>query len=84
MPEAKRTKLKKLGSHYRELLEGIFDKAVRDGVLRRSLDSHFAAQSVIGIGNAWGEMIVRDPDLDVFHLAQQCTDLLLNGVLAGD
>jgi AcrR family transcriptional regulator len=84
LPEAKRTKLKKLGSHYRELLEGIFEDGIRDGVLRTSLNSHFAAQSVIGICNAWGEIIVRDPDLDIFHLAQQCTDLLLNGVLAKD
>ncbi len=79
LPELKRRKLKKLGSHYRSLLEGIFDDAVRDGVLREGLDCHFAAQSVIGICNAWGDLIVRDPDLDVFEVIRKCTDLLLRG-----
>ncbi len=79
LPEIKRIKLKKLGSHYRELLEGIFEDAVRDGALRPGLDCHFASQSVIGICNAWGELIVRDPELDVFEVISKCNDLLLNG-----
>lgn len=82
LPELKRIKLKKLGSHYRELLEGIFLDAVEDKTLRPGLDCHFAAQSVIGICNAWGELIVRDPALDVFDTIRKCTDLLLNGVVA--
>jgi AcrR family transcriptional regulator len=84
LPELKRAKLKKLGSHYRKLLESIFVSAVADGTLRSGLDCHFAAQSVIGICNAWGELIVRDPQLDVFDTIRKCTDLLLNGVLRPD
>lgn len=79
LPEIKRIKLKKLGSHYRQLLEGIFLDAVRAGEARPGLDCHFAAQSVIGLCNSWGELIVRDPDLDVFEVIRKCTDLLLQG-----
>lgn len=79
LPKAKRKKLKLLGSRYRQLLEGIFEQGVRDGVLRDSIDCHFAAQAVIGVCNAWGDLIVRDPDLDLFDIIQKCSDLLLNG-----
>lgn len=79
LPEEKRRKLKSLGSHYRQLLEEIFEEGVRSGVLRESLDCHFAAQAVIGICNAWGDIIVRDPDLDLFDIIQKCSDLLMNG-----
>ncbi len=82
LPEIKRIKLKKLGSHYRELLEGIFRDAVDAGSLRPGIDCHFAAQSVIGLCNAWGELIVRDPSLDVFDTIQKVTDLLLNGLVS--
>lgn len=81
LPEIKRIKLKKLGSHYRELLEGIFEDAVAAGALRPGIDCHFAAQSVIGLCNAWGELIVRDPSLDVFDTIRKVTDLLLNGLV---
>jgi AcrR family transcriptional regulator len=79
LPAEKRGQLKELGSAYREMLEGIFAHAVADGVLRADVDSHFAAQAVIGICNAWGDHIVRDPDIDLFELTQKCTDLLLRG-----
>ena len=79
LPESKRTKLKQLGSSYRQSLEGVFEEGVKSGALRKSLDCHFAAQSVIGICNAWGDLIVRDPELDLFDVIQRCTDLLLNG-----
>jgi len=79
LPEAKRTTLKQLGSKYRQSLEGVFEEGIRSGALRKSLDCHFAAQSVIGICNAWGDLIVRDPELDLFDVIQKCTDLLLNG-----
>lgn len=79
LPEEKRKLLKQLGSGYRQLLEGIFEEGVRQGVIRDSIDCHFAAQAVIGICNAWGDVIVRDPDLDVFDVIQKSTDLLLNG-----
>lgn len=79
LPAAKRRDLKELGSSYRELLEGIFDDAIAAGTIRDNVDSHFAAQAVISICNGWGDLIVRDDDLDIFELTQQCADLLLRG-----
>lgn len=79
LPAEKRKVLKQLGSGYRQLLEGIFEEGVREGVIRDSIDCHFAAQAVIGICNAWGDIIVRDPDLDIFDVIEKCTDLLLHG-----
>ncbi|HNP35496.1 MAG TPA: TetR/AcrR family transcriptional regulator [Woeseiaceae bacterium] len=75
----KRANLKELGSMYRELLESIFDEAIRDAAIHDNVDCHFAAQTVIGMCNAWGELIVRDPELDIFELTQKCTNLLLRG-----
>ncbi len=80
LPKEKRTKLKALGSRYRQLLEDIFEQGIRGGALRPTVDAHFAAQSVIGLCNAWGDLIVRDPGLDVFDAIQKCHDLLLNGL----
>ena len=79
LPKEKRRNLKSLGSGYRQLLEEIFEEGKRSGTLRESLDCHFAAQAVIGICNAWGDIIVRDPDLDLFEIIQKCADLLMNG-----
>ena len=81
LPEEKRHKLKQLGSKYRQRLEGIFEDAVRDGVLQESTDCHFAAQAVIGMCNAWGDLIVRDAELDLFDVIQKCNDLLLHGFI---
>ncbi|HNP63127.1 MAG TPA: TetR family transcriptional regulator [Woeseiaceae bacterium] len=79
LPEARRRRLKKLGSRYRQQLENIFDDAKKSGTVRDTIDSRFAAQAVIGMCNAWGDLIVRDPDLDLFKVIQNCTDLLING-----
>jgi AcrR family transcriptional regulator len=79
LPEERRATLKELGSHYRELLEGILEEGVSAGILRSSLDCHFAAQAIIGICNAWGDHIVRDPDIDLFGIIYKCNDLLING-----
>lgn len=79
LPEEKRQKLHELGSRYRKCLQGIFQEGVASGELRESIDCHFAAQAVIGICNAWGDIIVREPDLDLFDITQKCVDLLLNG-----
>jgi AcrR family transcriptional regulator len=79
LPKARRRKLKELGSDYRQRLEGIFDDGKKSGAVRQSVDSHFAAQAVIGMCNAWGELIVRDSDIDLFNVIQKCTDLLING-----
>jgi AcrR family transcriptional regulator len=80
LPELKRRKLKQLGSHYRRLLEGVVEQGVRDGALRPGLDCHFATQSIIGLCNAWGELIVRDPELDVLTVVHKCTELLIHGL----
>ena len=79
LPEARRRRLKKLGSRYRQQLEDIFADGKKSGAVRESIDCHFAAQAVIGMCNAWGDLIVRDPDLDLFMVIQKCTDLLING-----
>ena len=79
LPEEKRVHLKELGSSYREQLEGVIAHAVKAGAIRSTIDPHFAAQAVIGICNAWGDLIVRDPDLDIVDLTQKCTGLLLGG-----
>ncbi len=79
LPDKRRKKLKQLGSKYRQELEGIFEQGKKSGALRASLDCHFAAQSVIGLCNGWGDIIVRDADLNMFDIIQKCTDLLLHG-----
>jgi hypothetical protein len=68
-----------LGSRYRKQLETIINDGVAAGSVRDTIDSHFMAQSVIGMCNGLGEIIVRDADADVFGLARKCTDLLLQG-----
>jgi len=79
LPKARRSRLKELGSGYRQRLERIFEEGRISGAVRQSVDCHFAAQAVIGMCNAWGDLIVRDPDLDLFTVIQKCTDLLING-----
>jgi len=79
LPEERRYRLKKLGSDYRQKLEGIFEEGKESDAVKQSVDCHFAAQAVIGMCNAWGDLIVRDPDLDLFEIIQKCTDLLING-----
>jgi len=81
LPEDKRARLKELGSNYRQQLERIFEEGARTGALRDSVECHFAAQAVIGMCNGWGDIIVREPDLDLFDLIQKCTDLVLNGFI---
>lgn len=82
LPPKRRKRLKALGSRYRSELESIIDAAIANGEVSPSLDSHFAAQSVISICNGLGELIVRDEDIDVFELVRKCTELLLNGMAA--
>ena len=79
LPEERRKTLKELGSGYRQSLERIFNDGVTEGALRASIDCHFAAQAVIGICNAWGDIIVRDSELEIFDVIQKTTDLLLHG-----
>jgi len=81
LPDKKRERLHRLGSGYRQQLEGIFEEAVRKGDVRSDLDCHFAAQTVIGVCTAWGELVARDPGLDLFDVIQKCTDLLSHGFM---
>lgn len=80
LPEHRRVVLKKLGSRYRQLLENMFVDGIRNGALRATVDAHTAAQLVIGLCNAFGELIVRNPDFDLFNTIHQVNDLLLNGL----
>jgi AcrR family transcriptional regulator len=79
LSEVERKDLKREGSRYRQLLEGIFEEGVAHGAVRKSVDCHFAALAVIGLCNSWGELIVRNRELDIFDVVQKCTDLFLNG-----
>ena len=79
LPEAKRTKLKELGTGYRQQLEKIFADGIRDGEVRDSIDCQFAAHAVIGMCNAWGEFIDRHQEMDLFELIENSVDLLING-----
>ncbi len=79
LPAEKRTRLHELGSGYRQKLQAIFEQATAAGEIRPEIDCHFAAQAVIGLCNAWGELIVRDPDLDLYDIIEKCVGLLLNG-----
>jgi AcrR family transcriptional regulator len=81
LPRERRRRLKELGSRYREELEGIINNGKAAGAVRAAVDSHFMAQSIIGICNGLGELIVRDADIDVFALARKTTDLLLHGAV---
>jgi len=81
LPESKRTKLKELGTGYRQQLEQIFLDAVRDGSIRSSIDCRFAAHAVIGMCNSWGEFIARHPDMDLYQIIENCVDLLINGFI---
>ena len=80
LPEARRVRLKAMGSKYRRQLESIIEHGIEEGAVSATLDAHFAAQSVIGICNSLGEHIVRETDVDVFDLVRKCTGLLLHGM----
>ncbi|MGI9271504.1 MAG: TetR/AcrR family transcriptional regulator [Woeseiaceae bacterium] len=81
LPESKRTRLKELGTGYREQLEQIFADGIQSGAIRGSVDCRFAAHAVIGMCNSWGEYIERHPDMDLFQIIENCVDLLLNGFI---
>lgn len=81
LPVERRVLIKKLGSAYRELLEGGLKEGIQKGVLRPDIDTHFIAYSIIGICNSWGANLVRDDRLDLFETIEQCSDLILYGTL---
>jgi len=79
LPESKRTRLKELGTGYRQQLEKIFEDGIKNGEVRDSIDCQFAAHAVIGMCNAWGEFIDRHPEMDLFELIENSVDLLIHG-----
>lgn len=81
LPPTRRRRLKALGSHYREQLEAIIEDARAAGSVRDAIDSHFMAQSIIGMCNGLGELIIRDAEIDAIGLARKTTDLLLHGAV---
>lgn len=82
LPVERRIRIKELGTKYRQLLEGALQEGIDSGVLRRDIDTHFIAYSIIGICNTWGANLIRDESLNVFETIEQCTDLILIGTLA--
>ena len=81
LPEEKRLSLRQLGGGYRQQLVEIFEEGIRSGAIRRSIDCRFAAQAVIGMCDAWGELFVRNLDLDLSEIIENCVDLLINGFI---
>jgi AcrR family transcriptional regulator len=82
LPVERRTRIKELGTQYRELLESTLQEGIDQGVLRTDIDTHFIAYSIIGMCNAWGANLIRDESLNVFETIEQCSDLILIGTLA--
>lgn len=81
LPLERRSRIKELGTRYRELLEATLDEGIESGVLRDDIDTHFIAYSIIGMCNTWGANLIRDESLNVFETIEQCSDLILYGIL---
>src|SRR5690606_40408442 len=83
LPKERRERIKRDGSHYRRMLEELIQREVDAGRLPADTHCAFAAQSVIGLCNAWGNIIVRNDAIDIDRLAHHCLGLVLNGVSYG-
>jgi len=81
LPIERRSRIKQLGTRYRELLEATLIEGIDAGVVRDDVDTHFIAYSIIGICNSWGANLIRDESLNVFETIEQCSDLILYGTL---
>ncbi len=84
LPTERRSRIKELGTRYRELLEATLKDGIRAGVVRSDIDTHFIAYSIIGMCNTWGANLIRDESLNVFETIEQCSDLILYGTLNKD
>jgi AcrR family transcriptional regulator len=82
LPKERRKHLNALGSRYRQQLEGIFCEGVSRGQLRRDLDCHFTALSLIGLCNYWGIQLLRNAPLKTDEVTKNCVNILLHGCLA--
>lgn len=83
LPRERRERIKGDGSRYRQMLEELFQREVDAGRLAADTHCAFATQSVIGLCNAWGDVIVRNDAIDIDRLARRCLALVLNGVSYG-
>lgn len=81
LPKERRRQIKELGSQYRRLLEQTLAEGVESSVIRADIDTHFVAYSIIGLCNTWGANLSRDSGLSLYDTIEQCTDLILYGVL---
>lgn len=81
LPVERRSRIKQLGSTYRELLEQTLKQGIDTGVVRDDIDTHFIAYSIIGICNSWGANLIRDESLNMFETIEQCADLILVGTV---
>ena len=82
LPKENRTLLKELGTQYRRLLENTLREGIEQNDVRKDIDTHFVAYSIIGICNSWGAILVRDEQQDLYETIEQCADLILRGTLA--
>lgn len=81
LPLERRTRIKELGSRYRQLLESVLKSGIQNGDVRADIDTHFIAYSIIGICNSWGVNLIRNESLNIFETIEQCSDLILYGTL---
>ncbi len=81
LPLERRSRIKQLGTTYRELLEQTLEQGIDARVVRDDIDTHFIAYSIIGICNSWGANLIRDESLNLFETIEQCADLILVGTV---
>lgn len=81
LPKERRGELKRLGTLYRTLLEGILEQGVQTGTYRTDVDVEFVAKTIIGVCNSWGHHLVRYPDMDMFEIVQKCADYFVYGLI---
>ncbi len=81
LPKERRSRIKELGSTYRELLEQTLREGIESDIIRGDIDTHFVAYSIIGICNSWGANLARNSALNLFETIEQCSDFILYGTL---
>lgn len=80
LPMERRERIRNDGSRYRQMLEELFQQEVAAGNMPVDTHCSFVTQSVIGLCNAWGDLIIRNDTIDLDDLSGRCAALVLNGV----
>lgn len=80
LPEERRERIRNDGSRYRQMLEDLFHGEVNIGNMPEDTPCAFTTQSVIGLCNAWGDLIIRNDTIDLHELSARCVNLVLTGV----